>query len=74
MRTVRRRIRAALLALQTGWTILGITLVMLVFMELGLRALFGLKDLVKPLEIPDRRLLAEGYEGATWPIVHYREL
>ncbi len=23
---------------------------------------------------PDRRVLAEGYDGATWPIDHYREL
>jgi lysophospholipase L1-like esterase len=35
---------------------------------------FALKDRLGRQERPDRRILNDGYDGATWPIRHYREL
>ena len=69
-----RRIRQVLVFLQTGWSIVGITLIVLILTELGFRAIFALRDRLSRETLPDRRVLAEGYDSATWPIEHYREL
>jgi hypothetical protein len=74
MRTVLPRIKRFLVLVQTGWSIVGITLVVLILTEAGFRSAFGLKDWLAAGPRPDRRVLAEGYGGATWPVRHYREL
>ena len=73
MGKVMARIKRFLMALQTGWSIAGITLLLLLFLEAGLRLTFALRDRLSAAEQPDHRILAEGYGGATWPIEHYRE-
>ena len=40
----------------------------------GLRFTFAVRDRMSAPESPDRRILSEGYGGATWPIEHYREI
>ncbi len=69
-----RGLKGALRHLQTTWSILGITLLMLLLVELGFRVSFGIRDRMTAQPVPDRRVLAEGYGGAVWPIEHYREL
>jgi lysophospholipase L1-like esterase len=69
-----RRIRKMFFLLRTAWSILGITVVLLLLTEAGFRLAFGLKDWLSNEVRPDRRILNEGYDGATWPIQHYREL
>jgi lysophospholipase L1-like esterase len=69
-----RKLKRALVRLQTGWCIVGITLLVLILMEAGFRAVFAIRDKLTAAPVPDRRLLAEGYAGATWPVTHYREL
>jgi len=68
------RLRRSVLLLRTGWSILGITVVLLLVTEAGFRLAFALKDWLGSEQRPDRRVLSEGYGGATWPIQHYREL
>jgi hypothetical protein len=68
------RITRFLIFLRTGWSIFGITLFLLLATEAGFRLAFGLKDRLAGKEQPSRRILEEGYGGATWPIQHYREL
>jgi lysophospholipase L1-like esterase len=68
------QIKKALAALQTAWSIFGVTLVVLLLTESGFRLGFGLKDRLSAVQQPDPRVLAEGYGGADWPIEHYREL
>lgn len=63
-----------LLALRTAWSIAGVTLLLILAIETLLRAAFWIKDLRSIEPPPDRRVLAEGYGGATWPVTHYREL
>jgi lysophospholipase L1-like esterase len=74
MRSLARRLKQGMIRLRTAWSILGVTMALLVLAELGLRAAFCLKDRVTLPERPDRRVVAAGYVGATWPVVHYREL
>jgi lysophospholipase L1-like esterase len=62
------------MALRTAWSIAGITLILLIFLETGLRIGFALRDRLVVTESPDRQILEAGYEGATWPIKHYREI
>jgi len=69
-----RRIKQVLVFLQTGWSIVGITLIVLILTETGFRAIFAFRDRLSAETLPDRRVLDEGYDGATWPIEHYREL
>jgi hypothetical protein len=69
-----QRLKRFLLGLQTFWSIVGVTLLLLLLVEISLRGAFWLKDLRGLEPPPDRRVLAEGYDGATWPVVHYREL
>jgi lysophospholipase L1-like esterase len=60
--------------IQTAWSILGITLVLLVIGEAGLRVTFALRDHLTLTGSPDQRILVEGYGGATWPTEHYHEI
>jgi hypothetical protein len=60
--------------LQTSWSILGITFLLLLLVEVGFRITFGIRDRMSAQPVPDRRVLAEGYGGAAWPVEHYREL
>jgi hypothetical protein len=69
-----RRLRQAVGFLQTGWSIVGITLLVLIVTEAGFRASFGLRDWFSAAPSPDPRVLAEGYAGAAWVVEHYREL
>jgi lysophospholipase L1-like esterase len=69
-----RRLKRVLTHLQTVWSIVGITLVLIVFMEIGLRVLFAARDRMTAEPMPDRRIVAEGYGGEAWLVDHYREL
>jgi lysophospholipase L1-like esterase len=68
------RLKRLVNILQTAWSILGITLVLLLIGEVGLRATFALRDHLTLPASPDQRVLVEGYGGATWPAEHYREI
>jgi lysophospholipase L1-like esterase len=68
------QIRRALALLQTAWSILGVTLGLIVLMECAVRLGFALKDRLSAVTQPDPRVLAEGYGGAAWLVDHYREL
>jgi hypothetical protein len=57
MRSSLRRFRQLLLWLQTGWLILGVTLVLIALVELGLQGLFWFKDRSKPRIPPDPRVV-----------------
>jgi hypothetical protein len=69
-----RRIHQVLVFLQTCWSIVGITLIVLILTELGFRAIFAFRDRLSAATLPDRRVLDEGYDRAIWSIEHYREL
>jgi lysophospholipase L1-like esterase len=69
-----RGLKGVLHHLQTSWSILGITLLMLLLVEVGFRATFGIRDRLTAQPVPDQRVLAAGYGGAAWPVEHYREL
>jgi lysophospholipase L1-like esterase len=71
---VMRRFKTVLAHLQTGWSIVGITLVLVVLVEGGFRTIFAVRDRMTAVPEPDPRVVAEGYGGANWPVVHYREL
>ena len=68
------RFQRVLVFLRTGWSILGMTLVVLVLTEAGFRMVFAVRDRFTAEPVPDRRVLVEGYGGDTWPVEHYREL
>jgi lysophospholipase L1-like esterase len=74
MATAHRRLKRWLVLLQTVWSILGITLILLGLTEAGFRLAFALKDRFSIQPQPDRRVLAEGYGGESWPVRHYREI
>lgn len=74
MGKVLRRLKGALAHLQTGWSILGITLALLLLVEGSLRLIFAVRDRITAIPVLDLRVITEGYEGAAWPAVHYREL
>jgi lysophospholipase L1-like esterase len=74
MGKVSARLKQSVMALRTAWSVTGITVILLLFVEFGLRVTFALRDRLVAPEFPDRRILAEGYGGATWPIKHYREI
>lgn len=69
-----RRVSRFLILVRTAWSIFGISLALLLVTEGGFRLAFGFKDWLANQTRPDRRLLDEGYGGASWPIEHYREL
>jgi lysophospholipase L1-like esterase len=68
------RFKRFMILLQSGWSILGITLVVILIMEAGLRVTFALRDYFTLPGSPEQRILVEGYGGATWPVEHYREI
>jgi hypothetical protein len=68
------RIKRLLAFLRTTWSIVGITLVLLGLTECGFRLVFALKDRWSAESRPDRRVLVQGYGGATWPVQHYLEI
>ncbi|MGO8900064.1 MAG: SGNH/GDSL hydrolase family protein [Isosphaeraceae bacterium] len=74
MKSSLRRLGRILPWLQTGWSILGVTLVMVVLLELGLRGVFLIKDRWKPQIPPDPRVVSEVRDGGAWLPLHYREL
>jgi lysophospholipase L1-like esterase len=61
-----RRLQRFLHATQTAWSILGITLVLIIALELGLRLFFEVKDRLRPPPSTDPRLVSEGYGNAPW--------
>lgn len=69
-----RWLKTTLARLQTAWSILGITLVLLLTVEGSLRLLFAVRDRMTAVPVPDPRIVSEGYDGAAWPVVHFREL
>src|SRR4051794_15301188 len=60
------RLKRSLLAMRTAWSILGISLVLIVCVEGGLRLFFRLRDANAPAPFSDPRLLSEGYGNAPW--------
>ncbi len=74
MGNAKRHIQQVLVFLKSSWAVLGITVVVLILLEAVFRAGFAIRDRITADARPDRRVLAEGYDGATWPIEHYREL
>jgi lysophospholipase L1-like esterase len=74
MVTQLRRIRRTFGLLQTLWSIAGLTLIAVLLTEASFRCVFAIKDALSARPIPDRRVIAEGYGGETWPVRHYREL
>jgi lysophospholipase L1-like esterase len=68
------RFKQGLAFLQTGWSILGVTLVVLLLTEAALRMSFAVRDRFGAPPPPDRRLLQEGFGGEAWAVAHYREL
>jgi lysophospholipase L1-like esterase len=68
------RFKRFMKALQTGWSILGLSLALLLFVEACLRLTFLVRDRLSKTELPEERILAEGYAGATWPREHFREI
>jgi lysophospholipase L1-like esterase len=56
-----------------AWLIVGVTLGLLVLVELGLRVGFWVKDTVRPLPDPDPRIVADGYGDQGWVYQHFRE-
>jgi lysophospholipase L1-like esterase len=74
MGKVLARFKRSAMALRTAWSIAGVTIILLLFVEAGLRVTFALRDRLIAPESPDPRILAEGYGGATWPIEHFREI
>jgi lysophospholipase L1-like esterase len=61
-------------ALQTGWSICGITLILILILEALLRLTFAVRDYLTSPVSPDRQIMTEGYGGATWLVQHYREI
>ena len=74
MGNVTARFKRAMMALRTGWSIIGITLIFLLVVEAGLRLTFAIRDRISAPQAPDPRVLAEGYGGASWPTDHYHEI
>jgi len=68
------RFQRVLVFLQTGWSILGITLVVLLLTEAGFRMIFALRDRLTAVPSPDPRVLVEAHDGDKWLTEHYREL
>ncbi|MGC8643611.1 MAG: hypothetical protein ACP5XB_27450, partial [Isosphaeraceae bacterium] len=61
-----RRLKRFLQAMQTAWSILGITVVLVIALELGLRLFFEVKDRLRPPPSTDPRLVEQGYANAPW--------
>ena len=61
-----RRLKRLFRAMQTAWSILGITLILIIAFELGLRLFFRVRDLSLLPAFSDPRLVSEGYGNAPW--------
>ncbi len=61
-----RRLKRLFRAMQTAWSILGITLILIIAFELGLRLFFRVRDLSLLPPFSDPRLVSEGYRNAPW--------
>ncbi|MHB1558476.1 MAG: SGNH/GDSL hydrolase family protein [Isosphaeraceae bacterium] len=61
-------------AVQTVWSMIGVTIVAIVLTEAALRLAFAVKDRLASAATVDPRLIREGYGGETWPMQHDREL
>jgi lysophospholipase L1-like esterase len=68
------RIKKVLAFIKTGWSILGLTIVVLLLTEALLRMSVAVRDRWAAPVSPDPRVLNEGYGGAAWPVEHYREI
>jgi lysophospholipase L1-like esterase len=64
--------RRALKAIRDAWLLLGLTLALILVLELGARGAFALKDRFAAPPAVDPRVVAAA--GAAWPIEHDREL
>lgn len=60
------RLRRFLGATQTAWSIFGITLLLILAVEGGLRLYFAIKDSSLKPDFSDSRLVSEGYGDAPW--------
>jgi lysophospholipase L1-like esterase len=69
-----QRLKRFLTGLQAAWSIVGVTLLLIVVLELGLRITFWLKDLGRAQIPPDPRVYSAVPGGERWLPVHYREL
>ncbi len=74
MTILLRRTRGAFRWMGSAWIIVGLTLLAILLLEGSLCFLFFVKDMMAGGTMPDPRVIAEGYGGATWPIRHYHEL
>lgn len=74
MRERFRRVKRSLRALHTAWSILGVTLILIIALELGLRLCFVVKDRLHPLPFSDSRLVSRGYGDAPWVRETFDEL
>jgi lysophospholipase L1-like esterase len=74
MGPILRLIPRILRPLHTAWSIAGITLVAILLTELGFRIVFAIKDRWGAPQVPDPRVITDGYGGAPWPVQHFREL
>jgi lysophospholipase L1-like esterase len=61
-----RRLKRVFKGLQTLWSILGITLILILAFELGLRLIFRFKDRSLPPAFSDPRLVSAGYGNEPW--------
>jgi lysophospholipase L1-like esterase len=68
------RFQRGLVFLRTVWSILGMTLAVLLLTEAGFRIVFAVRDRLTAQQVPDRRVISDGYGGDTWPVEHFREL
>lgn len=68
-----RLLNVAFKGLVYAWLIVGLTVGLLFGLELALRFMFWVKDTARPLPHPDRRIVADGYDGAPWVDRHFRE-
>lgn len=68
------KIRKTIAAVRTTWLVFGLTLLLLLALEFGLRGMFAIKDRLSKPATPDPRVVRDGYGGEIWPIQHYREL
>ena len=59
-------------AIRDGWLLLGLSLALILALELGARGVFALKDRLAAPPAVDPRIVAAA--GADWPIEHDREL
>jgi lysophospholipase L1-like esterase len=74
MGTARQQLKTTLARLQTVWSIVGITLIVLLLVEASFRLMFAVRDRITVVPVPDPRVVADGYAGAPWPQVHFHEL